>query len=120
MKRRGFTLIELLVVVALIAILAAVSAPMISRSVDQSRESALRENLRVMRKAIDDYYGDTGHYPPSLETLVERRYVRAVPKDPVNEEGPWDVVWTQERDGITDLHSQSTATAADGTTYAEW
>ena len=32
---------------------------------------------------IDQYYGDKGHYPPSLEALVENGYLRAVPIDPI-------------------------------------
>lgn len=119
-KNRGFTLIELLVVLALVSILAAMVSPMVSKSVPRAKESALRENLFVLRKTLDDYYADKGKYPQSLEQLEEERYVRKIPVDPITE-GEWDVVYSDsEPRGIVDLHSKSKAVANDGTTYESW
>lgn len=84
-RRSGFTLIELLVVMAIIALLLTLAVPRYFHSVDVARENVLRENLVTVRDAIDKYYSDTGRYPDALETLVQKRYLRALPVDPVTE-----------------------------------
>ena len=53
---RGLTMIELVVTLALIGILAAAIVPMASVGVKRSRELELRYNLRMMRRAIDDFH----------------------------------------------------------------
>jgi general secretion pathway protein G len=89
-KRRGFTLIELLVVLTLIALLLTIALPRYFSSIERAKETALRENLKVMRVMIDRYYADTGRYPERLQELVERRYLSAVPVDPITESaGTW-------------------------------
>ena len=80
--RGGFTLIELIVVMAIVALLATLALPRYFHSVDHSKETVLRENLRIVRETIDKFYGDTGRYPDSLEELVERKYLRTLPVDP--------------------------------------
>jgi general secretion pathway protein G len=67
---RGFTLIELIVVMAVLALLLSLAAPRYFGSVDRSREAVLRQNLNVMRDAIDKFHSDTGSYPTSIEQLV--------------------------------------------------
>ena len=82
---RGFTLIELMVVMAIIALLLSVAAPRYFGHLERAREAALRQTLIVVRDAIDKYHGDTGRYPSTLQELVERRYLRSMPVDPVND-----------------------------------
>lgn len=124
-QQQGFTLIEILVVVMLVSVLAAVAVPVVSSSVERAREAALKENLFVMRKALDDYLADQGRYPEALERLVEVRYLRYIPEDPVLEEPSvkWNVSHTEYADGakgIHDVHSTSDKKAADGSAYADW
>ena len=78
----GFTLIELLVVMAIVSLLVSIAAPKYFRSVTEARETALKTSLRVMRDAIDQYIGDKGVYPRSLNELVQTRYLRDIPEDP--------------------------------------
>lgn len=121
----GFTLIELLLVLLLIALLASLATPVVIGSVQRARESALKENLFVLRKAIDDYYADNGRYPESLEKLVEKRYIRHVPADPITgSKDTWVLVRAKgaegDSSGIIDVRSGSEEKAADGTYYKDW
>jgi general secretion pathway protein G len=81
--RHGFTLIELLVVLAIVALLATIALPRYFQSIDTSKEAILQENLRLTRDTIDKFYGDTGRYPDSLNELVQKKYLRALPMDPI-------------------------------------
>lgn len=122
----GFTLIELLIVLLLIALLAGIVSPMVTSSILRAKESTLKEDLFVLRKAIDSYYSDNGHYPAAMDVLVGQRYIRRLPVDPITEEqNGWILVWAEETNdndepGIIDIRSKSDARASDGTAYNEW
>ena len=118
----GFTLIELLVVLSIIALLLSLAAPRYFQHVDRSKEAVLKENLATVRDAIDQFHADTGKWPNTLDDLVERRYLRAVPQDPITESAQtWQSVPAPEgAEGIHDLHSGAEGTALDGSAYADW
>ncbi|NHN76393.1 type II secretion system protein [Azotobacter chroococcum] len=124
MKRQaGFTLIELLVVMAIIASLLTIAVPRYFSSLEYSRETTLKQSLAVMRDALDQYYGDTGSYPESLEALVEQRYLRNLPVDPISERSDqWLVLPPPEGipGGVADVRSGADGRAKDGSLYAEW
>ena len=122
-RRRGFTLIELLVVMAIIATLLTIAVPRYFKTLERSRETVLRQDLSVLREAIDKHYGDYGQYPDSLAALVERHYIRAVPVDPLTTSAEsWTMVVSEddEHPGIRDVHSGSDEKATDGSSYREW
>lgn len=105
-RSRGFTLMELMVVMVLIAVLAGLAMPVVMNSIQRSREAVLKENLFIMRKAIDDFYADTGSYPGEIEQLVEKRYLRNIPVDPITERNDtWKVV--RDGAGIIDIQSST-------------
>ena len=118
----GFTLIELLVVMVIIATLLSIVAPKYFKSLERSKETVLRQDLNIMRDAIDKFYGDTGKYPLSLDELAERRYLRAVPVDPLTESAATWVVISPPNDteGVYDVRSGSPEKAQDGTPYETW
>jgi general secretion pathway protein G len=120
----GFTLIEILLVLVLIALLASLVAPEVTSTVGRAKESAVKQNLMVMRKAIDDYYSDKGKYPERLGVLVEEKYLRSIPKEPsTGRADTWEVVNTENSDGsqgIIDVKSSNPSMASDGTRYKEW
>lgn len=122
LQKRGFTLIELLVVMAIIALLLTIVSPRYFTSVDRAREAVLKQNLSILRDAIDKYHADTGRYPASLNQLVEDRYIRAVPVDPITEEDVWAELPPPdpEMDGVFDVHTTSDKQALDGTFYEKW
>lgn len=119
----GFTLIELLVVLAIIATLISIAAPQYFGASDRAKETVLREDLNVMREAIDKFHGDTGKYPESLQTLVERRYLRAIPVDPITEKTD---SWLEMRGGgtsaagVQDVKSGAPGKASDGTFFKDF
>lgn len=117
----GFTIIELLVVMTVIALLLTIAAPRYLASVDRAREATLRENLYVMRDAIDKFHADKRAYPASLQELVAQRYLRAIPLDPTTESATtWIVVTAKGQQGVADVRSGGSGRAADGTDYASW
>lgn len=120
---KGFTLIELLVVMAIIATLMTIAMPKYFNSLEASREATLRQSLAVLREALDHYYGDTGRYPESLEQLVEQRYLRNTPLDPITERrDAWQLLPPPEgvAGGVADIKSGATGRARDGSLYAQW
>jgi general secretion pathway protein G len=123
-RSAGFTLIELLVVLSVVALLLSVAVPRYFNSVNRSKETVLRANLSMTRDALDKYYGDNGHYPDSLEQLVQKHYLRALPVDPITESATtWNVLAPTEADrtgAVFDLKSGSTAKASDGSNYSDW
>jgi len=122
-NRHGFTLMELLTVIAIIGILAAIAVPSFQKSIVRAREASLRNSLFVMRDVIDQYYADHGRYPPTLEALVEKKYIRSIPMDPfTGSKQTWILISPQgeETTGIYDVHSGSDRVSLSGTPYNEW
>lgn len=122
-KYRGFTLVELLVVMTIVATLLMLVAPRYFAHVDRTRELTLKQNLMQVRDAIDKFRADTGKYPIALSDLVEKRYLRAPPLDPVTESTEtWILVApkSSEGSGVADIHSGAQGNGSDGTAYAEW
>ena len=122
-NKNGFTLIELLVVMAIIGTLLSIVAPRYFNSIEKAKESVLKQDLNIMRDAIDKFYSDMGSYPITLEELVERRYLRSIPVDPMTESNTtWMVVppVNDEEEGVYDVHSGYPEQALDGTYYEEW
>lgn len=119
----GFTLIELLAVMAIIALLLTIAVPKYFGRVDRSRETILRQDLVTMREALDKYYGDTGQYPDQLEDLATKKYIRAIPRDPITEsDTTWVVIPPTNgvKGTVYDVKSGATGNGLDGTAYSEW
>ncbi|MBV8501055.1 MAG: prepilin-type N-terminal cleavage/methylation domain-containing protein [Paucibacter sp.] len=121
----GFTLIELLVVMAIVALLASLAAPRYFKSLDKAKETALHSSLAVMRDAIDHFAADKGRYPESLDELVNARYLREIPEDPLLEtREQWMILAPPSdatlRGSVYDVHSAAAGRASDGRLYADW
>lgn len=119
----AFTLIELLLVLIILALLLTIAIPRYFHSADKSREAVLRANLALTRQMLDKYYEDNGKYPDSLDKLVARRYIRAVPQDPITGSADtWVVVPPEppEQGAVYDIHSGAAGKALDGSAFAEW
>jgi general secretion pathway protein G len=120
--KKGFTLIELLIVITIIGILLTIAQPTYKNSVKRARETVLRENLFAMRSAIDQFYADNGTYPSSLEDLVQKGYLRSIPRDPItNSNTTWIIVPppNPEETGVYDVKSGSNEISLSGTPYSD-
>ena len=122
-RRRGFTLVELLVVMAIIATLLTIAVPRYFRSLQRSREAVLKQDLTTLRESIDKFYGDTGKYPQTLAVLVEKRYLRSIPVDPIAKTADkWIVVNSDdpEDNGVKDVRSGAEGMGENGLPYVAW
>ncbi len=127
---------ELIIVIAIIGILATIALPALKDGPTRAKEAVLKTNLHVLRDVIDQYYGDKGYYPESVEILEDEGYLRSIPFDPMTKSNQtWQVVYEEidpdappaETDlpedgqpGIVDVYSGSDRLALDGTPYADW
>jgi general secretion pathway protein G len=124
LSEEGFTFIELLIVLAIMALLASLVVSVSMGKIRQSKESALKEDLHQLRKALDDFYADKGKYPIKLQDLVDKHYLRSIPVDPLTDsDDTWQTVISQDpaqKEGIVDIHSGSEEKTSDGKPYNEW
>lgn len=120
--KKGFTLIEMSVVVAIIGVLYATVVPMYGKTILKTKETALKQNLHVFRKTIDNYYKDHGKWPDNLEVLVEEGYIRSIPEDPVTGSAEtWRTIPSEPgEDNVYDVKSGSDEVGLDGKKYAEY
>ena len=127
-SQAGFTLMELMIVMAIIMILAVVAVPAYQAAIREAREAVLKEDLHVIRNAIDSYTADKQKAPQSLDDLVQEGYLKGVPEDPMtHSKETWvtdtsDALHTldQTEPGIDDVHSGSQEQGSDGQPYSAW
>jgi general secretion pathway protein G len=127
-NQKAFTLLELMIVITIIAILGAVAIPVYKAVVLNAKETVLKDNLREMRRVIDQYTADKKKAPQSLQDLVDAGYFRQLPADPImNSNSTWQTVNDtavsspdQTESGIIDVHSGSPGISSEGTPYNSW
>jgi general secretion pathway protein G len=145
-RQHGFTLIELIVTTAILAILVGAAFPLVRVTIFREREHELRENLWMVRDAIDRYkdaadrgafqikVGSEG-YPPDLDTLVKGvdvagkklKFLRQIPIDPMTKQ-EWGMRSMQDDadssswggQNVFDVYTKSDREALDGTKYKDW
>jgi|RhiMetdeSRZDD1v2_1073273.scaffolds.fasta_scaffold169336_3 general secretion pathway protein G len=122
----GFTLLELVMVMTIIVILAAVGVTSYQHIQLKARETILREDLRTMRKMIDQYAADKEKLPQSLDDLVTDQYMREVPVDPITGQKDWvvdmgdDTVSRDGGTGVVDVHTAAAGEGSDGVAYQDY
>jgi general secretion pathway protein G len=114
---------------SIISILAALAVPRFTAAIKSAREAVLREDLRVMRTAIDSYTMDKQKPPQTLDDLIQDGYLRSIPKDPMTEStdswvtdtsDAYSSVDQTDAGGLSDVHSGSQEIGSDGKSYSEW
>jgi general secretion pathway protein G len=119
----GFTLIELLVALTIIALLLSLVVPRYFGSLTRADEAVLKENLFLMRDAIDKHFADTGRYPASLDELAAKKYIRSVPNDPFTQSpSTWVLVPPSDpqQGAVYDVKSGAKGAGRDGKPYEQW
>jgi len=145
-SQRGFTLIELIVTTTIMAILVGAAVPIAKNAVAREREHELRQDLWMIRDAIDRYkaaselnafqikVGSEG-YPPDLDTLVtgvdvagkKIKFLRKIPLDPITKK-EWGMRSMQDDkdsdswggQNVFDVYSKTDKKALDDTNYKDW
>jgi general secretion pathway protein G len=145
-EQSGFTLIELIVTTSIMAILVGAALPVAKIAIFREREHELREDLWMMRDAIDRYKDaadrgafqtkvDSQNYPPDLDTLVKGvdvsgkkvKFLRHIPIDPMTKQD-WGLRSMQDDkdsdswggQNVFDVYTKSDGVALDGTKYKDW
>ena len=125
-SERGFTLLEMVMVMTIIVVLATVGVVSYQHIQLKAKEEVLKQDLKTMRKLIDEYQADREQLPKALEDLVTAGYMRNIPIDPItgdkdwNEEQGEDTISRDGGQGLVDVHSNAQGTSSDGTPYSEY
>lgn len=125
-NQAGFSLLELMIAMFILIILLSVAFPTYQRSVQHARETVLKENLWQMRRAIDQFTSDKGKLPKSIDELVEGKYLRERPVDPVLEKDEWEEVQGEDsltpesEQGMTDVKSMAEGEDSEGKAYKDY
>jgi len=120
---RGFTMIELLVALAIIGMLLTLAAPRYFTSIERTREDVLREDLYILRNALDHFYSDRGVNPEKIEDLVSQHYLRAIPIDPLlNSSKGWILVLpaNPSEGAVANVRSGAPDSDRNGIPYRDW
>lgn len=107
----GFTLIEMVIVMAVLGLLLTLAVPRYFTALDNGKATVQQQNLATMRDALDKFFGDKGRYPESLEELVQKRYLRSVPVDPITGASDWIAIAPPDpaMSGVYDVRSAAEA-----------
>jgi general secretion pathway protein G len=125
-NQKGFSLLELMIAMFILIILLSVAFPTYQRTIQHARETVLKENLWQMRKAIDQFTADKGKMPKSIDELVEGKYLREKPRDPITEKDEWDEIQGEDsltpdaESGLKDVKSLAEGEDADGKPYKDY
>ena len=124
--QKGFSLLELLIAMFILIILLSVALPTYQTTIQHAKEVVLKQNLFQMRRAIDQYTSDKGKSPQSLDDLIEAKYLREKPKDPITEEVNWQEITGEDpnssegEQGLVDVKSLAEGEDSSGMAYSEY
>jgi prepilin-type N-terminal cleavage/methylation domain-containing protein len=98
--KKGFSLVELVIVVAVLGIMAAIVVPQFNSYSVQAKEAVVKDDLRILRGAIELYTGHNKGIPPGYpdnnplnapdyatfcnQLMVSGKFLKEVPDNPFN------------------------------------
>lgn len=125
-RQKGFSLLELIIAMFIMIILLSIAIPTYQRSVRNAREIVLKENLFQIRRAIDQYSGDKGKLPASVDALVQEKYLREKPIDPITETTEWDEIQGEDpnssdgEQGLVNVKTMAPGEDLNGVSFSEY
>jgi general secretion pathway protein G len=137
MKHKGWMLLALLTLFAVTIFVVFSSFILRPSNKRHWEEAILKEDLHVLRSAIDQYTQDKRRGPNCLDDLITAGYLRDIPSDPfTGSRLTWKAIPEEDfgipRDipakppklanppGIVDVHSGSNQISCEGTAYSTW
>lgn len=69
-RKRGLTIAEIAISTAVIGTATVVAVPKFVHATHRAKEAALKMELKNFRKAVDQFYIDSGGYPDELKDLL--------------------------------------------------
>jgi general secretion pathway protein G len=124
--QRGFSLLELIIAMFIMIILLSIAVPTYERSVRNAKEIVLKENLFQIRRAIDQFSGDKGKLPASVDDLVTEKYLREKPIDPITDTAEWDEIMGEDpnsadgEQGLVNVKSLAQGEDVNGVSLSEY
>jgi len=94
-RRTGFTLLELMVVLLILALLATIAAPRVTKYLQKAKSQTARIQVDALSAAVDAFHVDTGRFPTSTEGLNALM-------DPPEATPAWDGPYLKRRDSLLD------------------
>ena len=125
-RQGGFSLLELIIAMFIMIILLSIAVPTYQRSVQNARETVLKENLFQIRRAIDQFSADKGKLPASVDDLVTEKYLREKPMDPVSEKAEWDEIQGEDpsspdgEQGLINVKTMAPGEDSNGQPFSEY
>lgn len=125
-SKKGFSLLELVIAMFIIIILISVALPTYFRSIQQARETVLKDTLFQMRKVIQQYTADKGKMPKTVKEMVEAGYFEKMPYDPIMQKEEWDEEMGEDPNdkdggqGLKNVRSLADGEDSAGTRYKDY
>jgi general secretion pathway protein G len=125
-NQKGFSLLELMIAMFIMIILLSIAVPTYERSVRNAREIVLKENLFQLRGAIEQFRADKGKLPASVDELVEAKYLREKPIDPISENAEWNEIQGEDpnspdgEQGLVDVKTLAEGEDINGKPFSEY
>ena len=140
-EKRGPSLLELVIVVAIIAIIAAIGIPRMSRGTRGASDSALSQDLALLRNSIDLYAAEHSSTYPTVANIVNQLtqytdaagaaqaakdathfygpYMRQIPPLPVGAKKGSTDIKAADGSGVGWIYTESTGSIKANTTASE-
>lgn len=93
--RSGFTLLELMVVLLILALIASIAAPQVTKHLRKAKVETAKIQIDALGAAVDSFHVDNGRFPTNeeaLKALIERP--AGLPS--------WDGPYIKKKDSLID------------------
>ena len=83
-KRAGFSILEIVVVIVVVAFFAMLIIPGLISGPARARDATRKNDLRLIKSALENYYNEAGTYPANLSDLEKGAspQIKKISKDP--------------------------------------